>query len=200
MSADLNASIELKPIYLFGGEHEYCLPGMNGYIGQYDEIEEAMKIAEENQYDWAQVAKVSPLELRIVNVGKWDHKHKAMVWQAECGPQTKREAMLKTCASVMKGGLVLFAQIPPSKTRMRLTNTAIGLTEEIQATLTTMPADAQGVAVYMMRQLIAQMVKSVQRTGMTRKGEQQRRKWVSAATSLLKETEAMVFASDRETA
>lgn len=196
MVADLNTSLSLAHVHLFGGEHEVCLPGMDGYVGPYDDMEQAMRVAESNQYDWAHITIITPLELKIVNVGRWNPGLKQMIWQADTY-LTRREAYLKTFCAVMKGGVILLAQLPVTAVRMKLVMTATGLYEEIQSNLHTLSPETQGIAVYLIRQVITQMMTSVQRSAMPRKQEQMRRQWVAGASSLLKDTETLVFSEDR---
>jgi hypothetical protein len=188
--------------HLFGGEHAYCLPGMDGYVSKYDDIETAMRIAEGSQFDWAHIVQVTPVELKIVNVGRWNAGLKQMVWQASYAPSNKRDTYLWTFLTVMKTGIMLLGQLSGErehtpKARIKIMTTGLNLYDEIQDALHDMTPEASGIAVYLIRQVIAQLMASIQRPSMNRKQEQARKQWVHGASHLLKETEKITYAVDR---
>ena len=188
--------------HLFGGEHEFCLPGMDGYVGQYGDIEHAMRVAEGSQFDWSHIVEVTPVELKIVNVGRWNAGLKTMVWQADYSPGNKRDTYLITFLTVMKTGIFLLGQLSGErehtpKARIRLMTTGLNLYDEIQDAMLTLNPESSAIAVYLIRQVLAQLVASIQRPSMNRKQEQARRQWVHGATHLLKDTQNMMFSIDR---
>lgn len=184
-------------VHLFAGEIDLCRHGMNGYVDQYPDVEDAMRVANRERYDWAQIVQVSPLKLETVNIGRWDNRTRTMVWQADTHPPQKHEAYLKTFHAVLKGGAVIMAQLPTSKVRARLLATSMGMGEEIQGRLETIN-DAEACAlIYVLRQVVKQYSQTVQRTAMRKTQDKQRQTWLAAAAHLLKETAHITFSQDQ---
>ena len=180
-------------VHLFAGEHDLCRHGMNGYVDQFADVEDAMQVANRERYDWAQIVQVSPLELKIVNVGRWDSRRKRMHWQAESHPANQYQLYLKSFHAVLKGGAVILAQLPVSKLRARLLATSMGMCEEIQARLNQADDAAACGMIHVLRQVVKQYCATVQRTSVRRAQDKQRAVWLTAAARLLKETEQIGF-------
>lgn len=188
--------------HLFGGEYDYCSPGMDGYLGAYDEMEVAMRVAETGKYDWAHVIEITPLELKIVNVGRWNKGLSSMIWQANYEPKNNQDVHLRTVCMVMKSGVLMVGKLSSNRDRipserMTIMSNALHLLEEIQENMVGMTADMYTVSVYLLRQVISQLIESLKRMGMSYKERLERDQWIKNAYSFLKSTEEMVFSEDR---
>jgi hypothetical protein len=184
--------------HLFGGEHAYCLPGMDGYVGQYEDVEHAMKVAESNKYDWAHIVTVAPLELQIIQVGRWNDGLRRMVWQADLSPASQRDRMIKTFCSVMKAGVLLIGKISCDRTwiprrRSVLMFNVLSLYDEIQMERDTMTADMQNSAIHLSRQYIEQMTTCMNQVQLSKKEKQEWGRWQTNAHGLLETTKDMVL-------
>jgi hypothetical protein len=188
--------------HLFGGEHAYCLPGMDGYVGQYEDVEHAMKVAESNKYDWAHIVTVAPLELQIIQVGRWNDGLKRMVWQADLSPESQRERYIKTFCSVMRSGVMLVGKIssqrrwsPPK--RIQLMINVLTLYDDIQMNMGTMPVDMQNSAIHLARQYIGQIIEAMHWVQLSKKEKQEWTRWQVNANGILEATKDMVLFGDR---
>ncbi len=188
--------------HLFGGEHSYCLPGMDGYVGQYDEIEHAMRAAEGNQYDWAHIIQVAPLGLQIVQVGRWNDGLKRMIWQADFSPVKQRDRYIKTFCSVMYAGVLLIGKISATRrgeTRQRiaLMTQALSLYDDIQMQIGTMAIEQQNASIHLSRQVIGQMLMSMRRVQLSHKERQDWNRWSDNASALLNSTKDLQLFTDQ---
>lgn len=188
--------------YLFGGEHTYCLPGMDGYIGAYDEVEHAMKSAEGNEYDWVHIAQPSPLGLKIIQVGRWNDGLKRMVWQADFSPVKQRDRYIKTFCSVMYSGVLLIGKLSCNrdripKSRMALMTQALSLYDDIQMELGTMATDSQNTSIHLARQIIEQMICKLKAIPLSHKQQQELNRWIVNANALLDSTKDLNLFTDQ---
>jgi len=188
--------VEDKTFHLFGGEREYCTPGMDGYIQQCADIYEAVRIAEQQRYEWAQIIQVTTQQLRIINVGRWDNRRNAMIWQANTAPVTANEAYIRSFHDVLKSGIMLLARLPGSDYRRAVMNTSLNLLDEIeQISDKHYPPH---LIIYFMRQMIDKMQDTIQRTSMPKKKDLFRKRWLRSASALLEDTKLMTFTNERD--
>lgn len=188
--------------HLFGGEHAYCLPGMDGYVGKYDDIEHAMKVASNACYDWAHITQVTPLEIQIVQVGRYNPGLKTMIWQADVSPLKIRDRYIKTFCSVMKSGVLIIGQISVARkdtpvSRMTVCMNALSLYDDIQCELGSMPTEIANSSIHLARQIIAQMIKVMGRVQLSHKEKLEWNRWVTNASALLDSTKDMQLFEDR---
>lgn len=188
--------------HLFGGEHAYCLPGIDGYVGQYDELEHAMRVAEGNAYDWAHIAESAPIGLQIVQVGRWNEGLRRIVWQADFSPVKERDRYVKTFCSVMYSGVLLIGKLSvtrdrPSPNRLHLLVQALSLYDDIQSELGTMATEQQNTSIHLIRQIIGQMIASMRRVQLSHKERGEWAKWCGNAQALLDSTKDLDLFSDR---
>lgn len=188
--------------HLFGGEHSYCLPGMDGYIDEYEDVEHAMKAAEGGQYDWAHIVEVAPVGLQIVQVGKWNPGLKRMVWQADYSPLKYRDQYIKTFCSVMKSGILLISKISASrnwstKSRVQLISNALSLYDDIQLELGTMGIDQQNTSLHLARQIIEQMLTCMRRVQFSYNEKLEWNRWSKNAAALLDSTKDLSWYTDQ---
>lgn len=188
--------------HLFGGEHAYCLPGMDGYIGPYEEIELAQMAAESAHYDWVHIASITPLGIKVIQVGRYSPATKSIVWQADYSPQSDRDRLIKTFCSVMKAGTILIGLISVSRrgnytARMRIMTNALKVYDDIQSQLGSMPVEEQNSSLYLARQVLKQMIVCMRRAQLSHKEKLDWNRWVSNANALLSSTKDMQLFEDR---
>lgn len=188
--------------HLFGGEHAYCLPGMDGYVGKYDDIEHAMKVAANACYDWSHIVEATALELKIVQVGRYNPGLKTMVWQADVGPAKIRDRYIKTFCSVMRSGVLLIGKLSCTRdriphSRMVIMTNALSLYDDIQSELGSMPTDVANSSIHLARQVIGQMIECMRRVQLSHKEKLEWNRWLNNASVLLDSTKDMQLFEDR---
>lgn len=188
--------------HLFGGEHAYCLPGIDGYVGQYDDIENAMQFAQNNKYDWAHIVEITPLGLQVIQVGRWSEALKRLVWQADFSPVKQRDRYIKTFCSVMYSGVLLIGKLSTTRrrgsdTRMGIMANALSLYDDIQLEIGTMATEQQNTSIHLARQIIGQMITCMRRIQLSHRERQEWAKWCSNAQALLDSTKDLNLFSDR---
>lgn len=189
-------------VHLFGGEHAYCLPGMDGYVGQYDDIENAMKAAQDNQYDWAHISAFAPHGLQIVQVGRWNDALKRLVWQEDFSPVKQRDRYVKTFCSVIYSGVLLIGKLSVHRDRVPITRTrlmaqALSLYDDIQMELGTMATEQQNASMHLARQIIKRMIECMRRVQLSHRERQEWAKWCSNAQALLDSTKDLNLFTDQ---
>lgn len=178
-------------IHLFGGEREYCTPGMDGYIQQCADIYEAVQVAEREQYEWAQIIQVTPTHLRILNVGRWDNK-RGMIWQADSSPFSASEAYLRSFYDVLKSGILILARLPGSDYRRQVMTVTLDWLDEMDKPGVSKEYPAH-MLVYLMRQLVDKLQDTIQRTHFPKKKDLFRKRWLRSASALLDDTRMVRF-------
>lgn len=186
-------------VILFAGDYDVCLPGMDAYVGSFENVSMAMECAESDTFDWAHIAISLGSELQIVNIGKFNERKRQMAWirDERCEDLRRNEAELRQIVSVLKltldTGIVVFDELKDAlseaKTYTQLITEMIAMSEQVKDKIMTADAIYLEAMAMSLKDILNRVASIVQSPIRDDKKKELHRRWIASVRAVLKEYE-----------
>lgn len=186
-------------VWLFAGDNDICLAGMDAYAGQFESLTEAMDYAEEAAYDWAHVSELGNADLCIINTGKYNSRQRRMIWakderhSAMKRTETEYRQLLNILQLTLQSGIVVVQGIkyPDAKLNgeSRLVVEMLAYKETIQERIVNADALTLQAMAIATRSLINRAFHVASNPSIDDRHNEFRKRWVGTVKKIMKETE-----------